>query len=284
MTRLDRKLKMNERLQREFGLVGKVAMVTGAARHDGIGAACAQALADAGARVVVADVMDEQGRQVADSINAAGGSAVYRHLDVRSEDAWMRAIADTVHELGGFDVLVNNAGTTGNGLIEDLSLAEWKRVRSINLDGVFLGTKQGIVAMRPGGVAGKGGSIINMGSVTSLVGVASSSSYVGCKGGVRLLSKCAAIECGRLEYNIRVNTMVPGFIETGLLKDGCQNMVDQGLVQSVEEIRELFRSGHPIGRIGRPMEIGMGVCFLASDASSFVTGADLVVDGGYTAQ
>lgn len=275
---------MNASMQKEFSLAGKVALVTGAARHDGIGAACAQALAGAGAKVVIADVMDEQGRQVAESIVAAGGSAIYKHLDVRSESAWGKVIAECVQELGGFDVLVNNAGTTGNGLIEDLSLAEWKRVRSINLDGVFLGTKQGILAMRPGGVAGKGGTIINMGSVTSLVGVANSSSYVATKGGVRLLSKCAAIECGRLEYNIRVNTMVPGFIETGLLKDGCQNMVNQGLFQSVDEIRELFRSGHPIGRIGRPMEIGMGVCFLACDASSFITGADLVVDGGYTAQ
>ena len=275
---------MNPQLQKEFSLVGKVALVTGAARYDGIGAACAQALAGAGAKVVITDVMDEQGRQVADSIVAAGGTAVYKRLDVRSESAWGKVIADCVHELGGFDVLVNNAGTTGNGLIEELALSEWKRVRSINLDGVFLGTKQGIVAMRPGGVAGRGGSIVNMGSVTSLVGVANSSSYVGCKGGVRLLSKCAAIECGRLEYNIRVNTMVPGFIETGLLKDGCQNMVDQGLFQNVDEIREVFRSGHPIGRIGRPIEIGMGVCFLASDASSFITGADLVVDGGYTAQ
>lgn len=275
---------MNELRQQEFSLAGKVAMVTGAARHDGIGAACAQALANAGARVVITDIADEQGQQVVDSINAAGGSAAYRHLDVRSEAAWIGTIADIVHELGGFDVLVNNAGTSGNGPIEDLPLAEWKRVRSINLDSVFLGTRQGIVAMRPGGVAGKGGSIINMGSVTSLVGVANASAYVGTKGGVRLLSKCAAIECGRLEYDIRVNTMVPGFIETGLLKDSCQNMVDQGIVQSVEEIQDLFRSGHPIGRIGQPMEVGLGVCFLASDASSFVTGADLVVDGGYTAQ
>jgi 3alpha(or 20beta)-hydroxysteroid dehydrogenase len=275
---------MNERLERQFSLAGKVAMVTGAARHDGIGAACAQALADAGAKVVVADVMDEPGRQVAQSINAAGGTAIYKHLDVRSEAAWKGVIAECVRELGGFDVLVNNAGTTGNGLIEDLTLAEWKRTRSINLDGVFLGTKQAIVAMKPDGIAGKGGSIINMGSVTSLVGVASSSAYTATKGGVRLLSRCAAVECGRLGYNIRVNTMVPGFIETGLLKDGCQNMVDQGLVQSVEQIQELFRSGHPIGRIGRPMEVGIGACYLASDASSFVTGADLVVDGGYTAQ
>lgn len=259
-------------------------MVTGAARYDGIGAACAQALAKAGAKVVITDIMDKQGREVADSINTAGGSAIYKHLDVTSEASWTQTIAEIVHEQGGFDVLVNNAGTTGNGTIEELPLSEWKRVRRINLDGVFLGTKQAIVAMKPGGVAGKGGSIINMGSVTSVVGVANSSSYVGTKGGVRLLSKCAAIECGKLGYNIRVNTMLPGFIETGLLKEGCQNMVDKGLVQSVEAIKEIFRSGHPIGRIGQPMEIGLAACFLASDASSFITGADLVVDGGYTAQ
>ncbi len=270
--------------QQEFSLDGKVAMVTGAARHDGIGANCAKALAMAGARVVITDIMDEQGQAVAESLSAEGGAVVYKHLDVRSEDAWAKIIKEIVTEFGGFDVLVNNAGTTGNGTIDELPLEEWKRVRSINLDSVFLGTKQGIIAMKPGGVAGKGGSIINMGSVTSFVGVANSSSYVGTKGGVRILSKCAAIECGKLEYNIRVNTMIPGFIETGLLKDGCQNMVDQGLVQSVEEIKEQFRSGHPIGRIGQPIEIGLGVCFLASDASSFITGSDLVVDGGYIAQ
>jgi 3alpha(or 20beta)-hydroxysteroid dehydrogenase len=275
---------MIEPRQQEFSLAGKVAMVTGAARYDGIGAACARAFANAGAKVVITDIMDDQGREVANSINAAGGSAVYKHLDVRSEAAWAQLIAEIVREQGGFDILVNNAGTTGNGAIEDLPLSEWKRTRSINLDSVFLGTKQSIIAMKPGGVAGKGGSIINMGSVTSLVGVANSSAYVGTKGGVRLLSKCAAIECGKLGYSIRVNTMVPGFIETGLLKDGCQNMVDQGLVQSVEEIQDIFRSGHPIGRIGQPMEVGLAACFLASDASSFITGADLVVDGGYTAQ
>jgi NAD(P)-dependent dehydrogenase (short-subunit alcohol dehydrogenase family) len=275
---------MIEPRQQEFNLVGKVAIVTGAARHDGIGAACARAIANAGAKVVITDIMDDQGRQVADSMNAAGGSAVYKHLDVRSESAWTKIIAEIVREHGGFDILVNNAGTTGNGAIEDLPLSEWKRTRSINLDSVFLGTKQAIIAMKPGGVAGKGGSIINMGSVTSFVGVANASAYVGTKGGVRLLSKCAAIECGKLGYNIRVNTLVPGFIETGLLKDGCQNMVDQGLVGSVEEIKEAFRSGHPIGRIGQPMEVGLAACFLASDASAFITGADLVVDGGYTAQ
>lgn len=275
---------MNESHLKDFGLAGKVAMVTGAARYDGIGAACAQALAEAGASVVVTDILDEQGREVVDSINAEGGSAVYRHLDVSSEAEWKRLIAEIVREFGGFDVLVNNAGVTGNGLIEDLPLADWKRVRSINLDSVFLGTKQAIIAMKPGGIAGKGGSIINMGSVTSLVGVANSSSYVGAKGGVRQLSKCAAIECGKLGYNIRVNTMVPGFIETGLLKDGCQNMVDQGMFETAEQIQELFRMGHPIGRIGQPMEVGRATRFLASDASSFITGADLVVDGGYTAQ
>jgi 3alpha(or 20beta)-hydroxysteroid dehydrogenase len=281
---MSRKVNMIEPRLQEFSLVGKVAMVTGAARHDGIGAACAQALAKAGATVVLTDIMDEQGRGVAESISAAGGVAVYKHLDVRSEQAWTSIIAEITRELGGFDVLINNAGTTGNGTIEDLPLADWKRVRSINLDSVFLGTKQAMIAMKPGGVAGKGGSIINMGSITSFVGVANVCSYVGTKGGLRIFSKCAAIECGRLGYNIRVNTMVPGFIETGLFKDGCQNMVEKGLVNSAEEIRELFKSGHPIGRIGQPMEIGLAACFLASEASSFVTGADLVVDGGYLAQ
>ena len=275
---------MDKTHQDKFCLEGKVAMVTGAARHDGIGANCARALAQAGAKVVLTDIMDEQGQAVAESLNAEGGSAVYKHLDVTSEEAWIGTIADVVEELGGLDVLVNNAGTTGNGTIEDLPLEVWRRVRSINLDGVYIGTKQGILAMKPGGIAGKGGSIINMGSVTSFVGVANSSSYVGTKGGVRLLSKCAAIECGRLAYNIRVNTMIPGFIETGLLKDGCQNMVDQGLVGSIDEIKAQFCAGHPIGRIGQPIEIGLGVQFLASDASSFITGADLVIDGGYTAQ
>ena len=277
-------VKMDKAHQEKFNLVGKVAMVTGAGRHDGIGADCARALVMAGAKVLITDIMDEQGQRVAEEINAAGGTAVYRHMDVTSEHAWVQTIGEIIKELGGLDVLVNNAGTTGNGTIEDMSLKEWRRVRRINLDGVFLGTKQGIIAMKPGGIAGKGGSIINMGSVTSFVGVANSSSYVGTKGGIRLLSKCAAIECGRLAYNIRVNTMIPGFIETGLLKDGCQDMVDQGLVGSVAEIKEQFRAGHPIGRIGQPIEVGLGVQFLASDASSFITGADLAVDGGYTAQ
>jgi 3alpha(or 20beta)-hydroxysteroid dehydrogenase len=261
---------------------GRIAIVTGAAR--GLGAAAARSLAAAGAHVIITDILDDVGQGTGAEIGKAGGAVEYAHLDVTQEAQWKTVVESVCARHGGLDILVNNAGIEIIKPLASTSLEDWRRITAINVDSVFLGTKIGIWGMTQGSShRPKGGSIINIASVAGLIGAAAVSAYCMSKGAVRLFSKAVAIECGRMGNGVRVNCICPGGIETQLLDEGLRNWHAAGVGATLEETRAIFVGLHPIGRTGVPEEIGNAVCFLASDASSFMTGADLVVDGGYTA-
>lgn len=265
-----------------FRLDGKVALVSGAGR--GLGARIAEVLAEAGAKIVVTDVVAEWGEETAARIRQAGGETRFHHLDVTLEEKWKSVIEATVEDFGGLDILVNNAGITGVNMVEHITVEQWRRVMSINAEGVFLGIKQGILAMKPGGIAGQGGSIINISSICGIVALAGAGSYSASKGAVRLLSKVAAVECGQQQYGIRVNSVHPGVIRTELAEQGFEELVKDGVFASPADAEAAQIGMHPIGRLGTPDDVAQAVLYLASDASSFVTGSEMVVDGGLTAQ
>lgn len=260
----------------------KVTLITGAAK--GIGAASARVLAQNGATVIVSDIDEINGEAVAVDINSHGGKAQFMRHDVTSENDWAFVIDTIVEQHGGLDVLVNNAGIAIQSPILKLSLEAWRKEHAINLDSVFLGTKKAIDVMRPEGASGRGGSIINFSSVGGIVGTEGLASYCSSKGGVRTFTKAAAVECGRSGYNIRVNSVHPGNTLTPMLKQEWQDMVDQGVVASIEEARQFFMDMQVLQDIGQPEDLGAMVLFLASDAAKFITGAEFVVDGGLTAQ
>jgi 3(or 17)beta-hydroxysteroid dehydrogenase len=248
-------------------LKGKVAVVTGAG--SGIGAEAARLLSDHGAKVVIADRDPTSARRVAAE---TGGHAI--EMDVASEADWTRTIAETVATFGGLDVLVNCAGIELVRSLSETSLEDWRRVMSVNLDGVFLGTRAAIAVMR------RGGSIVNISSVAGINGFSRQAAYCASKGGVRLLSKAAAVECAEAGLGIRVNSIHPGIIDTPM----AQDILGAVEPQMRSEIEARWKQLHPIGRIGQASEVAQCILFLASDASSFVTGTELVVDGGLTAR
>lgn len=252
---------------------GKVAIVTGAA--SGMGEASARLLARQGAAVVVSDLQADKGRQVAEAIRIAGGRSLYAEHDVTSEAGWQSVMARTLEAFGGLHILVNNAGVGAPfGSVEDLSLDDWRRVMAVNMEGVFLGTKYGIEAMRK---TGKGGSIVNFSSTMGLVGSPSTAAYVASKGGVKLFSKSAALHCAKEGYGIRVNSICPGWIRTPMSSAALDKLAESGAGNKAVELT-------PLGRVGEPDDVAYGVLYLASDESGFVTGTELVIDGGYTAQ
>ena len=248
-------------------LENKVALVSGGAR--GMGAAEARLFAREGAKVVIGDVLDDEGRQTEAAINEFGGECLYVHLDVTSEESWGSAVAETVNRFGKLDILVNNAGVVSRVPLEDLNVDEWDRVMDINSKGVFLGTKAAIPEMRRSG----GGSIVNISSVAGLVGGDGSAAYRASKGAVRLFTKSTAIQYAA--EGIRANSVHPGVIETPMT---TPNLL------ATEVRREHSAARHPLGRVGQPEDVAYGVLFLASDESSFMTGSELVIDGGLTAQ
>ncbi|PPE73229.1 dehydrogenase [Solimonas fluminis] len=265
----------------EFRLEGKVALITGAAQ--GIGAECARVFAAAGATVMLSDRQGDAGRAMTASITAAGGRAAYRDLDVTREQDWIDTIGATVTAFGGLDILVNNAGIEIMGPITDIPQSEFQRLAAVNIEGVFLGCKHAVIAMRPGGPAGRGGSIVNLSSVAGLIGVPWLSAYGASKGAVRLLTKDVAVECGRLGYGIRCNSIHPGVVETEMADSFLRKNQFLANASSIEEIRAAFLQAHPIGRLGRPSDVANAARFLASDAASWITGVELPVDGGWTA-
>jgi NAD(P)-dependent dehydrogenase (short-subunit alcohol dehydrogenase family) len=247
-------------------VAGKVALVTGAA--SGLGAETARRLAAEGAHVMLTD-RDPAGADVAAAI---GESADFALHDVTSEADWAAAVARTVDRFGKLSILVNNAGVAGGSLeLLTHSLEDWRRVLSINLDGVFLGLRHCGPVMAVGG----GGSVINLSSILGKVGLPGAAAYCASKGGVLLLTKAAALEWAPL--GIRVNSVHPGFIDTPMVSDALH------AAENGNEMRDMLIAAHPMGRFGIPREIADAVVFLASDESSFMTGAELVVDGGYTA-
>ena len=245
-------------------LAGKVVLISGGAR--GMGAAEARLFALEGARVIVGDVLDAEGAAVA---GALGEAATFVRLDVTREDDWARAVALAVERYGALDVLVNNAGIGGSSRVEDTTIEAWDRVMDVNAKGVFLGTRAAIPALRRAG----GGSIVNIASQLGLVGMDDSSpQYTASKGAVRLLTKTTALQYAR--EGIRCNSVHPGPILTP--------MTEQRRADPVVYQRMLSRI--PMGRYGTADEVALAVLYLASDESAFVTGSELVIDGGWTAQ
>ncbi len=248
-------------------LEGKVAIITGGAR--GQGATEARMFAREGARVVIGDVRDELGMQVEAEIRELGGEAVYLHLDVTSAEDWDRAIQTAEERFGKVDVLVNNAAIVLRKNIEETTAEDWDNIMDVNAKGVFLGTKAAIPAMRRAG----GGSIVNISSISGLVSIGPPA-YIATKGAVRLFTKSTAIQ--HAADNIRANSIHPGSVDTDMRRDGMTNQTAEEIQARIDQI--------PLGRVGTTDDISYGALFLASDESSFMTGSELVIDGGYTAK
>ena len=248
-------------------LEGKVAIITGGA--GGQGATEARMFAQEGARVVIGDIRDELGMQVEAEIRELGGEAVYLHLDVTSADDWQRAIDTAEEQFGKVDVLVNNAAIVLRKDIEETTGDDWDNIMAINAKGVFLGTRAVIPAMRRAG----GGSIINISSISGLVSIGPPA-YIATKGAVRLFTKSTAIQYA--SENIRANSIHPGSVDTDMRREGMGSQTEEEIQARVDNI--------PLGRVGTTEDISYGALFLASDESSFMTGSELVIDGGYTAK
>ena len=248
----------------------KIALITGGA--SGIGRATAELMAHEGATVVLSDLQDGAGEDTVAAITAAGGRAQYHHHDVTDEADWKKIIAAILAEHGCLDILVNNAGVGGNGLpVEETPLELWRATMAVNLDGVFLGVKHGVAAMKE-----NSGAIINTSSILGVVGLPLTAAYTASKGGVRLLTKAVAIECAARGLKIRVNSVHPGFIDTP--------MVGGAIQRGGPERRDAILKSQPTGEMGQPSDIAEGILYLASDAAKFVTGSELVIDGGYLAR
>jgi NAD(P)-dependent dehydrogenase (short-subunit alcohol dehydrogenase family) len=277
------RIETNERedinMQTGKRLVDKVAIISGGA--SGIGAETARVFAVHGASVVLCDVQDDLGQAVAKEISAAGGVAEYRRLDVCDEAQWIALVAETEQKYGKINILGNIAGISGRppgmtvqiGNIAGVALAEqtlegWNRIMEVNATGVFLGTKSVIPAMLRAG----GGSIINISSICGIVGSFANAAYHASKGAVRIFSKAAAIQYAKDQ--IRVNSVHPGFVDTPMARPGLLG----------NESGKARMDATPLGRFGRPIDIAMGCLYLASDESSWVTGSELVIDGGLTAR
>ncbi len=249
-------------------LTGKVALVTGGAQ--GLGKADCEALAREGARVVVTDVNDDAGKAVADLLNAArAGSAIYLHQDVREEKRWQEVVERAVSQFGGLHVLVNNAGIVVPATPEATTLDDFRRQNAIMCEGVFLGCRQAIPAMRDSG----GGSIVNMSSVASHLGYPAFFAYSAAKGAVRSMTKSIAVWCQMQKYGIRCNSLHPGAIDTPMIAEAGRTLGHP---------QDYYTSTAP--GLGRPEDVANAVVFLASDESRFINGAEIVLDNALTIQ
>ncbi len=255
-------------------LQGKVAIVTGSA--EGIGEATARMFAQEGAKVVVADINQEKGQKIAEEIRQAGGDAIFIRLDVASEENWQEIIAATIEKYGKLNVLVNNAGISQAKDIESTTLEDWNRIMAVNATGVFLGTKYAIAAMKDNG---ERCSIINRSSIDGQIAEPGLFTYCASKGAVTILTKSAALCCGEKGYTIRVNSVHPGYVHTALTEEEAA-----GYGLEPEEYFKKVGKQHPLGCIGEPDDIAYIDVYLAADESKWTTGAEFVVDGGWTAQ
>ena len=259
---------------------GKVALVTGAGR--GIGAGIARRLAEAGARVAVSDLIEENGHRTVEDIAAAGGEAHFIAQDVTDEAGWETVLAEVGSRFGAPNILVNNAGIYSYAKLEEMPVEDYRRLMDVNVMGVFLGIKHAIRAMKDTPPGSDAASIVNISSVAGLVGSPLSAIYSASKGAVRLLTKSAALEVAQLGYNIRVNSVHPGLIDTDMAGQVLDRWISTGM--SDNAARQFVTDLHPIKRLGGPTDIAAGVLFLASPDSAFMTGAELVIDGGWTAR
>ena len=249
-------------------LDGKVAYVTGAA--SGLGRAIAERFVREGASVAIADINREAGEALARELGAA---AHFIEHDVTREEAWIDGLAAAARKFAQLDILVNNAGIAIIATIEKTTLAQWRQVHAVNLDGVFLGCKHVLPHLREAG----GGSIINLSSIAGLIGDPALPAYCSSKGGVRLLTKSVALHCARRRDNIRCNSIHPVFAETPMLESFFAN------ARQPEETRAALAKAIPLGRFAKPEEIAAMALYLASDEARFVTGAEFTIDGGLTA-
>ncbi|MCX7279852.1 MAG: glucose 1-dehydrogenase [Burkholderiales bacterium] len=261
-------------------LSGNVAVVTGAA--GGIGAAVARAFAKAGAKVVLGDMQVAKVQEVSRLINEEGGTSVFAAHDTTDEAAWGKVIDIAIDTFGGLDVLVNNAAIEQTCFIENIEIADIEKLMKVNVTGVLLGHKQAVRAMKPGGRAGKGGSIVNISSVAGLIGTPGLGVYSASKGAIRLLTKAAAVEFGRLGYGIRVNSIHPGFVDTDMGAKLLGDFVSLGMFKDRDDAYLQMRAAHPLGITGQPIDVANAAMFLASDMSRWMSGAELVADGAMT--
>lgn len=263
-------------------LEGRVALISGALR--GIGRAIAERYHAEGAQVVLTDLA-APGDAAATAALAQLPAARYYRLDVAAEDDWQRVERGLRADYGRLDILVNNAGVDCTGAVEQLELSAWRRIMSINVDGVFLGTKTLAPLLAQTGRGTRFGStIINVSSMLGLVGYADTSAYNTGKGAVRLFTKSVAIEFAKKRTPIRVNSIHPGFVSTPLLETGMQKWAAAGLAPTAQHLIDALAAATPNGRIAEPSEIAGAAYFLASDDSSYCTGSELVIDGGWTAE
>ena len=253
-------------------LQDKVALVTGGG--SGIGEATARRFAEEGAVVVVTDIDGEAAMRVAAAIEAAGGRAEARTQDVTDEALWESVVQEIVAAHGSLDVLVNNAGIALTGNVEDTTLDVWRTTQAVNGEGVFMGTRAAVAVMKA-----RGGSIINISSIEGIVGEPNVAAYNYSKGGVRIFTKSAALHCAKEGYPIRVNSVHPGFIRTAMVEEGIGSMPEEVQQDMWERLAREIPLG---GAMGDPVDIANGCLFLASDESRYMTGAELVIDGGYT--
>ena len=263
----------------DLDLTGRKALVTGGAQ--GLGEGMARALAAAGATVVVADLQDELGPKVAESLGGSGGSGHgFVHLDVTDDDSWAAAVAGAVQQLGGLDILVNNAGVEITSLLVDLDPKAVRTQLEVNLLGTALGIKHAFRTMRPEGAAGNGGVVVNVSSVAATIAFPGIGVYSATKSGVDRLTRVAAMESGKLGYGVRVNCVYPGLVATEMGLRLAQDMATLGLWPSPEAAVGDVIGLTPLGRLGEVADMADAVVFLASDQARFITGIGLPVDGG----
>jgi 3alpha(or 20beta)-hydroxysteroid dehydrogenase len=259
-------------------LSGRSALVTGGAR--GIGAAIATALANAGASVMIADILEARGRETAHALSHSGAKCEFVRLDVTDDEQWAAAVETTVARHGGLDILVNNAGVEITSLVVDLKPQDIRKMCDVNILGTGLGMKHAFRAMRPGGAAGKGGAIVNVASVAATIAFPAISVYSSTKSAVDRLTRVAAMEAGKLGYGVRVNCVYPGLIATDMGLQLANDIVTVGLAPDMGAAVQSVVDQTPLGRLAEVSDVADAIVFLCSNDARFVTGAGLPVDGG----
>jgi 3alpha(or 20beta)-hydroxysteroid dehydrogenase len=262
----------------KFDLTGRKALVTGGAR--GLGAGMAEALAEAGASVMIGDILSDAGKATAKAVAGKGVKVGFVPLDVAEETSWIKAVSETISELGGFDILINNAGVEITSLVIDVKAADLERMCAVNIVGAGLGMKHAFRAMKPGGAAGKGGAIVNISSVAATIAFPGIAGYSGTKSAVDRMTRIAATESGKLGYGVRVNCVYPGLVPTEMGMQLASDVFKAGLFPSVEAAVGAVVEQTPLGRLGEVSDMADAVVFLCSDAARFITGVGLPVEGG----
>jgi 3alpha(or 20beta)-hydroxysteroid dehydrogenase len=261
-----------------LSLQNRKALVTGGAR--GLGAGMAQALARAGASVMIGDLLEDEGRAVAEALKAGGATAAFVPLDVTDEAQWLVAVDTILSKLGGFDILINNAGIEVTALVADIDPVALRGMLDVNIVGTALGLKHAFRAMRPGGAAGQGGVVVNVASVAATIAFPAIAGYSATKSAVDRLTRVAAMESGKLGYGVRVNCVYPGLVPTDMGMKLANDVVAAGLFASPEAAVAAIIDQTPLGRLGTVEDMADAVAFLCSDAARFITGVGLPVDGG----